>query len=93
VVPLELSAWDAWDGARRDGAADAERRSLLLADADAGKLAGREQGDQVPDAWCLRKFPAAEEEVPDAEAEPCIRDAALSAARSFAVQAAAADLL
>jgi hypothetical protein len=90
---LGLSASDAWDGARLGAAADAERRSLLLADADAGKLAGREQADQVPDALCLQKFPVAEEEVPDGEAEPCTRDAAQSAARSFAVQAAAADLL
>jgi hypothetical protein len=53
-------AWDAWDGARPDEAADVVRLRLHLADADAGKWADLEPGDRAQDAWCPREHSSAE---------------------------------
>ena len=87
----EPSAWDASDGARRDGGADAARLALLvpLADADAEKSAGREPGvraqDELSPELLLEQW-----ELQDAAAELCTRGADQSAAQSCAEQAAAA---
>lgn len=83
------SASDASDGVRRDEAEDAARRErLALADADAGKLAVREQACQGQDA----QFPSAFRilEPLDAVAELYTPDAVPSAEQSCAAQAAAA---
>ena len=90
-VRWEPSAWDAWDGARPDEEADAERLVLLalLADAGAEKSAGRELGGRVQDEL----FPELQREQwarQDAAAELCTRGADRSAERSCAEQAAAA---
>jgi hypothetical protein len=85
--PQESSAWDASVGVRPDGAADAAHRvRLALADADAGKLAGQEQGGRVQDAfpWAILRL-----EPQAGVAELYKQDAVQSAEQSCAAQEAA----
>ena len=87
VIPPGQSAWDASDGAHPDVAADvALPRRRALADADAGKLAGRARDVQASGVRSLdeprSEHLAAAEAVRDAAAELCIPGAARSAARS-----------
>jgi hypothetical protein len=93
AAQLEPSAWDAWDGARRDEAADAPHQLLaLLADEDAGKSADRERAVRAQDASFPPKLPLALL-VPaeqDAEAEPYRLDVVRSAEQSCAAQVFAA---
>lgn len=94
-------AWDAWDGARRDGTADVHRElkahqlrqvlrpaPYIVRDGDAGRLAG-----PVPAAQYDFPLPkAAAEHVAEAEAERCKPAAVPSAARSCGVAAELAGL-
>ena len=83
---------DASACARRDEAADAAHRLRDLAGGDAEKLAGRERDVREQDAWCLQAHRFVLSAQRDAVVELCTRGAAPSAERSYAAQAAAADL-
>jgi hypothetical protein len=89
---LALTAWDAWDGVRRDAKADAVHQARHPPWADgAGKLADREQGGRELGAHHqseLLVVPAEEWGV----WALCKLDAARSAAQSCAAQGAAAQL-
>jgi hypothetical protein len=93
AAQLERSAWDAWDDARRDEAADVHHQlQALLAAGDAGKSADPERAARAQDAWFppelrLARLVPAEQ---DAAVEPYIPDAARSAEQSCAAQAFAA---
>jgi hypothetical protein len=71
--PQALAGWDAWDGARRDEAEDAEDlQGLHLARADGvGKLAGREPDARERHASHRRLEPRVE---PEAGAQPDVRE-------------------
>lgn len=86
----EPNAWDAWDGAHPDEAADADRQLPgLLADVDAGKLAVPGPDGPVQDAF-LALLPAQQVQAArDEAAVPCKRGADRSAAQSCAAQGAA----
>lgn len=89
------SAWDAWDGARRDEAADVRHQlRALLAAGDAGKSADPERGVRARDASFPPGLPLAllvlAEQ--DAEAEPYRPDVARSGEQSCAAQVLAARL-
>jgi hypothetical protein len=84
----EPNAWDAWDGARLDAAADAARPLPdLLPDADAEKWADREQDAPEQDESLQSIVRSAHR---DAAAELCRPDADPFAAQSCAVPELAA---
>lgn len=93
VAQSEPSASDAWDGARRDEAADAPHQlQALLAAGDAGKSADPERAVRAQDASSPPGLPPVllvlvEQ---DAGAEPYRPDAAQSAEQSCAAQVFAA---
>lgn len=77
---MEIGAWGAWGGVRRDAMAHAHR---ALPDEDVGKWAAREQDVRASVADWLRIAGQLELEVETAQkAVPGTRDAVLSAARS-----------
>jgi hypothetical protein len=93
--PLEPNAWDAWDAARQDAAADAARQERReQRDVGAEKLAGRARDVRARGAFLPR--PQGRWSVKlverDAVAELCRPDAVRFAARSCAALAAAEPL-
>jgi hypothetical protein len=91
VAPSEPIAWDAWDAAHQDAAADAElQRLLVLADEDVEKSAGPAQDARVRDAWFQQVRSLARAEELDAAAEPYKQDEVQSGERSCAEQEVAA---
>jgi hypothetical protein len=89
ACPPEPNAWDAWDGARLDAAADAARPLPdLLPDADAEKWADREPDAPEQDAHPPSIARSAHR---GAAAELCRPDAGRFAARSCVVPELAAS--
>jgi hypothetical protein len=91
AVRLNRFAWDAWAGVRRDAMADAIREVRQHRDADAERLAGREQDVRAPGGW--RSAGRVEEQSADRDAAasasaPYKQGAGQSAAQSFAVRGA-----
>jgi len=87
------TAWDAWDGARRDEAADAPHQLLALpAAGDAEKSADPEQAVREQDALFLPTLLLAQLEPAEQgeEAEPYRPDVVRSAEQSCAAQVAVA---
>jgi hypothetical protein len=87
----EPNAWDAWDGAHPDEAADAVRQHpVLLADAGAGKSAVPGPDGLVQDAFLALLPEQQAQAARDEAAVLCKRGADRSAAQSCAAQGAAA---
>ena len=84
-------AWDASGDARQD-ATDAADLRQAPEDAGAGKLAALALDDRARDASSPQERQSVPRAQPDAAAELCTPDAALSAARSCAAPEEAADL-
>jgi hypothetical protein len=79
----EPDAWDAWDDARQDEAANAERPPRALADAGAGKSVAPAQDVRAKDARFPQEHPLGRRARP-AAAGLCTPGAVRSAARSCA---------
>ena len=87
-LPVQ-SALDAWDGAHRDAAGEADLHCRELADVVAEKLAVRAPDGRARDASFPQAHRSARQAQPDAAAELCTRDAVQSAAQSCAELAVA----